>query len=55
MGVILLLVYANDLPDYVERSTVRMFADDTTLTAHAKSVAENESVEGPNQVPNNMA
>ena len=38
------LVYISDLPNCVERSTVRMLADDTTLTAHGRSVAEIESV-----------
>jgi hypothetical protein len=33
----------NDLPNCVENSNIRMFADDTTLTASGKSIQQFES------------
>jgi hypothetical protein len=33
----------NDLPNCVENSNIRMFADDTTLTASGKSIQQIES------------
>jgi hypothetical protein len=35
LGPLLFLIYVNDLPNCVENSNIRMFADDTTLTASA--------------------
>ncbi|CAB4019289.1 Hypothetical predicted protein, partial [Paramuricea clavata] len=42
LGPLLFLVYINDLPNSLEYSSTRMFADDTTLTASGKSVADVE-------------
>jgi sarcosine oxidase/L-pipecolate oxidase len=33
LGTLLFLIYINDLPNSLEYSSTRMFADDTTLTA----------------------
>ncbi len=46
LGPLLFLIYVNDLPNCVENSNIRMFADDTTLTASGKSIQQIES--GPN-------
>ncbi len=39
---LLFLIYINDLPNSLEYSSTRMFADDTTLPASGKSVPEVE-------------
>ena len=43
LAPLLFLIYINDLPNYIKKSTVRMFADDTTLTASCKAAPEIES------------
>ena len=43
LGPLLFLIYINDLPNCIEKSTVRMFADDTTLTASGIALPEIES------------
>ena len=43
LGPLLFLVYINDLPNCFLSSTVKMFADDTSLTACAKDPVELES------------
>jgi hypothetical protein len=43
LGPLLILIYVNDLPNCVENSNIRMFADDTTLTASGKSIQQIES------------
>ena len=43
LGLLLFLIYINDLPNCIEKSTVRMFADDTTLTASGIALPEIES------------
>ena len=43
LGPLLFLIYINDLPNCIEKSTVRMFADDTTLTASGLALPEIES------------
>jgi hypothetical protein len=43
LGPLLFLIYVNDLPNCVENSNIRMFADDTTLTASGKSIQQIES------------
>ena len=43
LGPLLFLIYINDLPNCIEKSTVRMFADDTTLTASGMALPEIES------------
>ena len=44
MGPILFFIYINDLPNCLEYSSTRMFADDATLTISAKSISEAEVV-----------
>ena len=43
LGPLLFLIYINDLPNCIEKSTLRMFADDTTLTASGIGLPEIES------------
>jgi retron-type reverse transcriptase len=38
LGPLLFLIYINDLPNSLEYSSTRMFADDTTLTVSGKSI-----------------
>ena len=38
--IFLFLIYINDLPNSLQYSSARMFADDTTLTASGKSISE---------------
>ena len=40
LGPLLFLIYINDLPNCIEKSTEGMFADDTTLTASGKGLPE---------------
>ncbi|CAB3992421.1 Hypothetical predicted protein, partial [Paramuricea clavata] len=40
LGPLLFLVYINDLPNSLEYSSTRMFADDTTLTASAVAICK---------------
>ena len=40
LGPLLFLIYINDLPNSLQYSSARMFADDTTLTASGKSISE---------------
>jgi len=42
LGTLLFLIYVNDLPSCLEHSTVRMFADDTTLTVSKQNTKEIE-------------
>ena len=42
LGPLFFLVYINDLPNCLKRTTPRMFADDTSLTAYGKSIEEIE-------------
>ena len=42
LGPLLFLIYINDLPDSLEYSSARMFADDTTLTASGKTISDAE-------------
>jgi hypothetical protein len=43
LGPLLFLIYVNYLPNCVENSNIRMFADDTTQTASGKSIQQIES------------
>ena len=43
LGPLFFLIYLNDLPNCMGKSTVRMFADDTTLTVSGVAVPEIES------------
>ena len=43
LGPLLFLIYINDLLNCIEKSAVRMLADDTTLTASSVAVPEIES------------
>ena len=43
LGPLLFLIHVKDLPNCVENSNIRMFADDTTLTASGKSIQQIES------------
>ena len=43
LGPLLFLIYINDLPNCLEYSSTRMFADDTTLTTSGKYLNEAES------------
>ena len=40
LGPLLSLIYINDLPNYLETATPRMFADHTIITIAAKSIPE---------------
>ncbi|CAB3998901.1 Hypothetical predicted protein [Paramuricea clavata] len=42
LGPLLFIMYINDLPSCLERSTPRMFADDTNLTAIGRTISEAE-------------
>ncbi|CAB4014228.1 Hypothetical predicted protein [Paramuricea clavata] len=42
LGPLLSLIYINDLPNSLEYSSTRMFADDTTLTVSGKSIQDVE-------------
>ena len=40
LGLLLFLIYINDLPNCVKYSSTRMFADDTNLTVSGSSIPE---------------
>jgi len=42
LGMLLFQIHVNDLPSCLEHSTVRMFADDTTLTVSRQNTKEIE-------------
>ena len=42
LSPLLFLIYINDLPNCLQHSTVRMFADDTNITVSGKSIKEAE-------------
>ena len=43
LGPLFFLIYINDLPNCIKKSTARMFADDTTLTASGVAIPETQS------------
>ena len=42
LGPVLFLIHINDLPNCIEMTTPRMFADDTNLVAVGKTLGEAE-------------
>lgn len=44
LGPLLFLLYINDLPNALEHSKARMYADDTTMTASGESISEVEEL-----------
>jgi len=43
LGPLLFILYVNDLPQIVQNSSVKQYADDTTMTLMAKDVAALET------------
>ena len=46
IGPLLFIIYINDLPNCLENTTPRMFADDTNLTAVGETLGEAEKRAG---------
>ena len=45
LGPILFLIYINDFPDYLKHSTLRLFADDSTIYRNIKNKDDSQKLQ----------